>query len=99
MVFAADCGKNIHCLDAETGKHYWTHNTEGEIWSSPIIADGKIYIGTRRKDFWILAAQKQKKILHYIKMPDPIVGTPTPANNTLYLPTMKNLYAIKNSTQ
>ena len=98
MVFVADCGKNIHCLDAETGKHYWTHETEGEIWSSPVIADKKIYIGTRNKDFWILAAQKQKKILHSIKMPDPIVGTPTPANGVLYLPTMKNLYALKNSS-
>jgi outer membrane protein assembly factor BamB len=95
MVFVADCGKNIYCLDVETGKHYWTHEAKGEIWASPIIADGKIYTGTRNKHFWILAAQKQKKILHYIKMPNSIAATPTPANNTLYLPTMKNLYAIK----
>ena len=65
LVFVADCGGKIHCVDAETGKPYWTHETKGEIWASTLVADGKVYIGTRRGDFWILAASQDKKVIAY----------------------------------
>jgi outer membrane protein assembly factor BamB len=108
LVFVADCGGKIHCVDAETGKPYWTHETKGEIWASTLVADGKVYIGTRRGDFWILAASKDKKVIAYsaeaaakaggsIDLDSPIVGSPVAANGVLYIATMKNLYAVKAS--
>ena len=35
MVFVGDCGHQFHCVDAETGKLYWTHDVNGDIWGSP----------------------------------------------------------------
>src|SRR4029078_1575461 len=35
LVFTADCGKLVHCLDRKTGKALWTHELKGEIWASP----------------------------------------------------------------
>ncbi len=63
LVFIVDCGRTIHCLDEETGRPYWTQATKGEIWSSPLVADGKVYVGTERGDFWILAAAKEKRVI------------------------------------
>ena len=103
LVFVADCAGNIHCVDAETGKPYWTHATKEEIWASTLVADGKVYIGTRRSDFWILAAGKDKsairladkKVISSIHLDSLIVGSPVAANGILYITTMKNLYAVK----
>ena len=94
LVFIADTGHNLYCLDAISGKPYWTQECKGEFWASPLIADGKVYIGSRGGDFWILAATKEKKILSQVDFPDPISGTATAANRTIYIATMTRLYAI-----
>ena len=95
LVFVADCGQTIHCVDAKTGKPYWTHETGDEIWASTLVADGKVYIGTRRGNFWVMAAEKNKKIISSIKLDSPIHGSPVAANGVLYIATMKKLYAVK----
>lgn len=99
LVFVADCGGYIHCVDAKTGKPYWTHETGDEIWASTLVADGKVYIGTRRGNFWILAANRNKKIISSIKLDSPIHGSPVAANGVLYIATMKKLYAVKKSSE
>jgi len=42
LVFVADCGGFVHCVDARTGRMYWTHDAGGEMWASPLAADGKV---------------------------------------------------------
>jgi outer membrane protein assembly factor BamB len=95
-VYVADLSGKMHCVDAETGEPYWVHETNGEIWGSPLVADGKVYIGTRGKDFWILAAGKQKRVIAQVKMDSPVCGSPVAANGTLYIPTMRRLWAVQN---
>jgi outer membrane protein assembly factor BamB len=99
LVFVADCGKTIHCVDAKTGKPYWTHETKGKIWASTLVADGKVYIGTRLGDFLVLDASRNKRSISSIRLDSPINGTPVAANGVLYVATMKNLYALKRSSE
>jgi len=99
LAFVADCGRQIHCVDAETGKPYWTHETEGDIWACTLVADGKVYVGTRRRDFWVLAASKDKRVISSIELDSPMNSTPVAANGVLYITTMKKLYAVKESTE
>jgi outer membrane protein assembly factor BamB len=94
LVFATDCAQVIHCFEAETGAVCWTHEAEGEMWASPLVADGKVYVGTRRGDFWILAAEREKRVLGRVHCDAPISGTVTAANGVLYVATMTHLYAI-----
>ncbi|MBN2021465.1 MAG: PQQ-binding-like beta-propeller repeat protein [Pirellulales bacterium] len=94
LVYAADCGGKVHCVDAQTGKPHWVHDAGREIWASTLVADGKVYVGTRRGDLWVLAAGKEKRVLSSIRLDDPIIGTCTVANGTLYVATMKTLYAL-----
>ena len=94
LLFIADCGRTVHCLDAETGKPHWTHETKGEIWGSPLVADGKVYIGTRHGDFWVLAADKEKRVLGEVEVGS-MPGTAVAANGTLYVPTMTRLFAVQ----
>jgi outer membrane protein assembly factor BamB len=99
LVFVADCGRQVHCVDADTGRPYWTHEAEGEIWGSTLVADGKVYIGTRRRDFWVLAASRNKRVISSIELDSPMDSTPVVANSVLYIATMKKLYAVKRSSQ
>jgi outer membrane protein assembly factor BamB len=95
LAFIADAGRKIHCLDAETGREYWSQETRGDFWASPMVADGKVYIGTRRGDFWILAASKEKKVLAMVDFKRPISGTATAANGMIFVATMNDLYALR----
>jgi outer membrane protein assembly factor BamB len=99
LLFIADCGRMFHCLDAETGKPIWTHDIKGEAWASPLVADGKVYLGTRSGNFYIFAAQKEKTLLSEIELGEPVSATTMAANRALYVATMSRLYALKNDSK
>jgi outer membrane protein assembly factor BamB len=94
LVYISDCGSTIHCLELKTGKTVWTHDTGGSVWGSTLVADGKVYAGTRRGNFWILAAGREKKVLAEVDLDSSIHNVPTAANGVLYVATMKKLYAL-----
>ena len=97
LLFIADFGRKVHCLDVETGKPYWTHEIKGEVWASPLVADGKVYLGTRSGDFWVFAASKEKRVLSCVELGNPISATATAANAVLYVASMSELYAVRKS--
>ena len=97
MVYITDCANRVHCIDAETGKVCWTHDAQGPIWASCMVADGKVYVGTQRGTFWILAAGREKKVLCSVGLEGAISGTATVANGVVYVATMKRLYALRKS--
>ena len=99
LVFIADCGRTFHCVEAKTGKPLWTHEIKGEVWASPYVADGKVFIGTRSGDFYGFAASKEKKLIASIEMGDPISATTTAANGVLYVVTMRHLYAVRKGAE
>ncbi|MBN1124835.1 MAG: PQQ-binding-like beta-propeller repeat protein [Sedimentisphaerales bacterium] len=96
LVFIGDCDGSVHCVDAKTGKGYWSHETGDEIWGSNLVADDKVYVGTRKGTFWVFAAAKEKNLLHTVKLDSPIPSTPVAANGVLYVATMRTLFAFMN---
>lgn len=95
VVYVADFPGIVHCLDAQTGKPYWTHDTEGHVWGSTLVGDGKVYVGNENGTLTILAAGKEKKVIGTIDFKDPIQSTPIAAGGVLYVATGTNLYAIQ----
>jgi outer membrane protein assembly factor BamB len=91
----ADCGGKVHCVDAQTGRPYWVHDAGREMWASTLVADGKVYVGTRQGDFWTLAAGKEKQVLGSVRLDAPVISTAVAANGTLYVGTMTRLYAVQ----
>jgi outer membrane protein assembly factor BamB len=41
LVYISDFKGFLHCLDAKTGKPYWTFDMTSPVWGSPLAADGK----------------------------------------------------------
>ena len=56
-------------------------------------------LGTRKGDFWVFAAAREKKVLSTIELKSPISATTTAANGTLFVATMKQLFALKKKTE
>jgi outer membrane protein assembly factor BamB len=94
LVYAAEYAGKVHCLDAATGRLHWVHDTREEIWSSTLVADGKVWIGTR-KSLVVLAAGLEKKVLTDIKLGTPVWSIPCAANKTLFVASQKNLWAVE----
>ena len=94
LVYVTDYSGNIHCIDAQTGQHHWKHRTESPLWSSTLFADDKIFVGTEKRDFWIIQAGKEKKVLNKILFPHKIYNVPIIANSVMYIATERYLYAI-----
>lgn len=98
LVFIADIGRMLHCLDRKTGKSVWTHELRAEMWASPYVADGKVYLGSRHRlgDLSIFEASREKKLLADVELGAPISATATAANGVLFVATMSHLYAVSN---
>jgi outer membrane protein assembly factor BamB len=94
LCYASELLGILHCLDAETGKAYWTHDTGAPIWSSPYWADGKVYMGTDDGSVFVFAHGKQKNMLAQNTMESGVRATPVAANGTLFVMTENKLYAI-----
>ena len=100
LLIASDYTGYVYCLDAKTGKEHWIYDTKAHMWSSPFIADGKVYIGDEDGDLTVLPLKagfnpKEDKPLFETNMLVPIYSTPVVANGTLYVGTQTHLYAIK----
>ena len=95
LLFAADFSGYVHCLDAETGLLYWRHDLKSHIWGSPLVADGKVYIGNEDGDFTILAANRRKKVLSVVELGDTIYSSAATANGVLYINSMNLLFAVE----
>lgn len=94
LVFIGDIGRTFHCLDSRSGQVYWTHDLRGEVWASALVADGKVFVGTRSGVFYVFSAGREKQVLAEIELGRPISATATAANGVLYVATMAHLYAV-----
>jgi outer membrane protein assembly factor BamB len=84
----------VHCLDAATGKSYWTHDLMSIVWGSPCIADGKIFIGDEDGDVVVFELSKELKILATNPCGSAIYTTPVATADTLYIATKEQLIAV-----
>ena len=92
--YVAELDGILHCLDAKTGKVYWEHDTEPQIWSSPYWADGKVTSAPTTATCSSSQHGKKKKLLAENDMDGRVRATPVAANGVLYVMTENKLYAI-----
>ncbi len=45
VVYLGDYSGYTYAFDANTGELFWRHDTQSHIWGSPLVADGKMWIG------------------------------------------------------
>jgi len=55
MVRVGSFDGNIYIVDAKTGGLDWSVKTGGEIFTTPLVADGRAYVGSSDKSLYVLA--------------------------------------------
>jgi outer membrane protein assembly factor BamB len=94
LLYVADVGGTIYCLNAETGATVWRHDTLGAIWGCLLLAGDRLYIGNEEGTMTVLRAGRQKQVLAQIEMYAPLYSRPAVVGDALYLATTNNLYLI-----
>jgi outer membrane protein assembly factor BamB len=94
ILFYSDFSGFLHALDMKTGKPYWTHDMFAAIWGSPMVIDGKVYLGDEDGDVTVLAADKTLKVISENNMGSSVYSTPVPAHGVLYVVNRNQLYAL-----
>jgi outer membrane protein assembly factor BamB len=70
------------------------HDLFAAVWGSPVLIDGKIYLGDEDGDVVIMQEGKVKKVLGEINMGSSVYSSAVPANGTLYISNRNQLYAL-----
>ena len=93
LYFVSETGI-ITCLDAKTGAEIYKERLGGDYSSSPIFADGKIYIGSRTGLVTVIQPGKTFKALGKNQLPGKIMATPAAVDGALILRTDEALFRI-----
>jgi outer membrane protein assembly factor BamB len=94
IVYYPDFSGFLHALDAKTGQPLWTHDLFAAIWGSPLVADGRVYLGDEDGDVVILKAGREKKVLGEMTLGSAVYSTPVAAGGVLYISNRNQLFAL-----
>lgn len=87
------------CLDAKTGETLWSQRLGGNFSSSPLFADGRIYVGNREGEMFVIAPRREYKLLATNKLDDAIMASPAALDSAIFLRTEKAIYRIEKPNQ
>lgn len=94
LIYISDFSGFFHCLDAKTGKAYWKHDLFAAVWGSPMVVDGKVYMGDEDGDIVIIQEGKTLKVLGEYNMGSSVYSSPVVANGVMYITNRNQLYAL-----
>ena len=94
LLYVADLGGTIHCLDAATGAHVWKHQTTGAIWGGFVLAGDRLYAGNVEGGVTVLRSGRRKELLAEFEMDAPLYSRPALIGDALYIATANRLYFI-----
>jgi len=83
------------CLDARTGEPRWTERLGGNFSSSPLFADGRIYVGNHDGQTFVFRPGQAFELLATNQLDGQIMATPAAVGRSLYLRTDAALYRIE----
>ena len=70
---------------------------KAHMWSSTLVADGKVYVGDEDGDLVVFEASKEMKILSTTNLGAPIYSTPVVADGILYVSSNTHLFAFQST--
>jgi outer membrane protein assembly factor BamB len=83
------------CVNALTGKEIWTHRIGGNFWSSPLYADGHIYLCSEDGEVYVLEPADEYKVLATNQLEGRLMASPAVLGSALFFRTDTALYRIE----
>jgi outer membrane protein assembly factor BamB len=82
------------CFDAKTGVKNWSQEYGDAFYSSPVYADGKVYITDMSGKTHIVKATKEYQLIGTPELGEKAVCSPVFQDGRVYLRGMNNLYCL-----
>lgn len=104
-LYHVDNGANLAAFDVTSGKQLWLQNLGTIQKASPVLADGKLYVGTENGKFFVLEPSATgAKILDEDQLgtsalPEAIIASVAVSNGRIFLVSDSSLYAIGKKPQ
>jgi outer membrane protein assembly factor BamB len=94
MLFMVSDQGFVACFDAKSGEQHWQDRLGGDFSSSPILADGRIFVSDQESKTHVLAVGKEFKPLAVNKLDSGCMASPAAVGDAIYLRTKTHLYCI-----
>jgi outer membrane protein assembly factor BamB len=95
LLYTVDSKGILFCYDAVTGETLWSERLKGKYHSSPVHADGLIYLSSTRGETIVIRAGRELDIVAENSLEGEIWATPAFCDGTILMRTSKYLYKIE----
>ena len=82
------------CYDAKTGEQYWEHDVGTTLYSSPMLADGKLFMMDNDGIMRIYEFSKEMKLISENELGEIAGTTPAFSEGKIVIRGENNLYCI-----
>jgi outer membrane protein assembly factor BamB len=94
LLFTASEKGFASCLEAATGATVWQERLGNKFHASPILAKAGLYLFDDQGKGYVIAADRQYKVVGTGQLPDGCMASPAVVGDTLIVRTRTTLYAI-----
>ena len=99
ILFYSDFSGFLHCARRQDRQAVLeARHVRGDL-GSPMVIDGKVYLGDEDGDVAVIAADRTLKVIAENNMGSSVYSTPVPAHGTLFVVNRNQLFALAESGQ
>lgn len=98
LYFVSDRGIAT-CVDARSGRLHWSERLGGNFCSSPLYADGKIFVGNREGSVFVLSPGKSYRLLATNQLDGALMASPIAIGHALFIRTDSAIYRIEDRSE
>jgi outer membrane protein assembly factor BamB len=96
LLYVATTYALLACFEAATGEFLWEYETEGSFYSSPMLADNKIYLFDTDGRAYVFRPGRTPELLASPELGEKVFSTPVFAPGRLYIRGNQHLYCLGN---
>lgn len=93
-LFVSTGNGDVACYNAMKGDTLWTHSFQDPFYSSPIVADGMVYLLDRSGKMHIVKAESKFSLVAESQLGEATDCSPAFSDKKIYIRAKKNLYCI-----
>lgn len=94
-IYLIDDSGVLTCLEATTGKVVFTARIGGDFWSSPLYAEGRIYLMGNKGKTTVIAPEKALRVLATNELDGTFRASPAVTGRSLIMRSETHLYRIE----
>lgn len=95
ILYLPDFSGFLHAIEVESGEPLWVHDTFAAVWGSPLVADGKLYLGDEDGDVVVLRPGPTEEVIAEMNLGSSVYSSAVPANGVLYIASRNRLFAFE----